>query len=448
MSQPLPYERKHDFTGFSVLNPADPAPGTWFDAEFNAVLLTLTGVLENLVQIQKDDGTLINQSVGFDQLQPDVVLRFQGVLKPRGIWNTPVVYAQGDVVTRRTDLGGTATYVCAVDHTSAIFASDLEAGRWNLLYSTDGIDVRNGSITTPKLADKAVTLDKVGFESLDLDGPIKAGSLTLGGAVVGGNILSVIAEDGNAVFHLARAHIEQGFVGFQLGGGLLGKDWEIGQETNSESIVFRIIGSVDQNIILLRGGAVHFGGSVMAKGWSDQQDGAGVEVLYQPGLGKIVCVDHATEDTKPLNVEAEVIRLVANGVVVGEVTSQGANFTALSVDGEAVTGGGGGGQTGSTRVFSVNTSAISDDVGNSVVFNGVALQTYTIPEAITASMALWSRIRLLNIGNDILNIMTPGVELFWVDAPGHGYRILSPWGQAYIEKVGPSRLVIYGTGIG
>jgi hypothetical protein len=74
MSQiPEPYNRQHPFGAASSNNPSNPIQGTDLDAEFNAVEVALDETQARLAEIQRDDGKLKNQSVGMDQLAPDVV---------------------------------------------------------------------------------------------------------------------------------------------------------------------------------------------------------------------------------------------------------------------------------------------------------------------------------------------------------------------------------------
>jgi hypothetical protein len=51
----------------------------------------------------------------------------QSKLNPRGLWATAQVYAVMDFV----DVGG-VSYICAVAHTSGVFATDYAAGRWQV----------------------------------------------------------------------------------------------------------------------------------------------------------------------------------------------------------------------------------------------------------------------------------------------------------------------------
>lgn len=72
MAQPPVYDRQANFVDFETANPTSPKPGVDLDSEFNAVKTTLDATLANLALIQRDDGELANESVGMDQLKPEV----------------------------------------------------------------------------------------------------------------------------------------------------------------------------------------------------------------------------------------------------------------------------------------------------------------------------------------------------------------------------------------
>src|SRR4051812_16183858 len=125
MSQPTPYSRSFSFTDFAADEPTTPPPGANIDAELDAIQLTAAAILANLVLIQRDDGALKNNSVGFDQLTTALLAMIEAAAgwAPRGIWVTATAYVIGDLTTHST-----GTYVSAAAHTSGVFATDLAAG--------------------------------------------------------------------------------------------------------------------------------------------------------------------------------------------------------------------------------------------------------------------------------------------------------------------------------
>lgn len=138
MSQPPPYNRQASFTNLQALNPAGQPPGNLMDAEYNAIKTTLDAIDANLVLIQKDDGTLANQSVGPEQLSSEFLLGFT----PPRPWATATSYSSSPA---STVLHGTGLYICLVSHTSGNFNTDLGAGRWLLVVDLSTIPILTAS---------------------------------------------------------------------------------------------------------------------------------------------------------------------------------------------------------------------------------------------------------------------------------------------------------------
>lgn len=70
MPQPTEYQPETTFWSFEMTQ--SWFPGHQLDAEFANLDITLTEILANLALIQRDDGALANESVGFDQLTVDL----------------------------------------------------------------------------------------------------------------------------------------------------------------------------------------------------------------------------------------------------------------------------------------------------------------------------------------------------------------------------------------
>lgn len=123
---PPPYTRQTSFTDWEANHPSEPAPGTSLDAEFNAVQVSLTDTQARLAQIQRDDGSLANESVGRDQLDPELSAALTGGFYPRGAWQANTRYKVGDAVNQ----DGTM-WAAVVDHVSGTsFSVDMSAGKW------------------------------------------------------------------------------------------------------------------------------------------------------------------------------------------------------------------------------------------------------------------------------------------------------------------------------
>lgn len=125
MTQPAAYNRVASFATDQAAAPTTPLSGSSFDAEFNAIKTTLDQVLANLTLIQRDDTHLANSSVGRDQLDGTITLGF----------NTPIAWltAHNFVANADTVFANAKFYKCLVSHTSGVFATDLAAGKWELI---------------------------------------------------------------------------------------------------------------------------------------------------------------------------------------------------------------------------------------------------------------------------------------------------------------------------
>lgn len=132
MTQPTPYQRQFNFTGWSSSSPNRPQPGVSLDADFNAAQLTLSQILANLALIQRDDTRLANGSVGVDQLDALALalIGSEGFVV-RGQWAPITVYSRGDIVSLAGDV-----YLVTVAHTSnAAIAVDLASGYLQIVFS-------------------------------------------------------------------------------------------------------------------------------------------------------------------------------------------------------------------------------------------------------------------------------------------------------------------------
>lgn len=123
---PPPYARRFSFTDWSANHPVDPPPGVQLDAEFNAVKATTDQIAARLLQIQNDDGSLGNQTVGRDQIEPDVYQAMTNGFNPRGNWQAGAAYAMADAVSQDGIL-----WVAVKSHTaSGNFSADRQDGDW------------------------------------------------------------------------------------------------------------------------------------------------------------------------------------------------------------------------------------------------------------------------------------------------------------------------------
>lgn len=98
------------------------------DAEFDAIALTTDQLRGNLALIQRDDGKLLDGLVEYWNLSASAKAALLATKwTARGLWGTLTDYAVSDMV----DVSG-SSYVCAIAHTSGVFATDYAAGKWQI----------------------------------------------------------------------------------------------------------------------------------------------------------------------------------------------------------------------------------------------------------------------------------------------------------------------------
>lgn len=121
MAQPLPYNRAFNFSNFQSENPTSPLPANKLDEELSR-LKAVTDQIRSVIRlIQRDDTTLANATVGFDQLKTEIEI---GV-NPPTTWATTKNYIERDTVFHEQKF-----YICLESHISGTFSTDLSAGKW------------------------------------------------------------------------------------------------------------------------------------------------------------------------------------------------------------------------------------------------------------------------------------------------------------------------------
>lgn len=173
MSAPAPYNPAFNFTDFQTANPTTPLPANALDAELFDVKITTDQIIAALAIIQRSDGALFNGIVTADSLST-AVLNLMGGFNPRGNWATTTAYNAKDIVD---ETGG--TYVAVISHTSGVFATDLAAGKWNLIAGSAG------SVTLASLTDvllnSPVANNLLSFNGTDwVNGPLALANIASG----------------------------------------------------------------------------------------------------------------------------------------------------------------------------------------------------------------------------------------------------------------------------
>lgn len=439
--QPPAYSRQYDFASFSATNPSDQQPGVNLDAEFNALKTTLDATLANLALIQRDDGGVKNNSIGLDQLTSDVLVVLGTDFIVRGPWLTTTVYAQGDVVSQGAPA---STYVAAATHTSGIFATDLAAGKWVLLFGSVVASVPDGSVTTPKIADGAVTLAKVGFTTLDLTGTLRGqGGLSGGTAPAGAYPVAGKKDAGDAFTSIARATRAQGKVGLRLDGGTAGAVWEIAQQATSDSLtIYNNLGAVT-SATLYPTGLIDLPACFRVTGSGAPVSGTGVEVFFNAGAAYIQGYDRTGTAYTPLYARGSTVYIVAGGIAVATASATGVDFLEASIGGVAV-----GYRDIPQNIQSGNYTLALTDRGKQIYSANAGATAYTIPLNATVAFPIGSAVMMINNGTTAITV-TPagGVTLNQAGTGNTGARTLSTKGMVTIVKTAADTWFISGAGL-
>lgn len=154
------------------------------DAEFSNLKTSIDSIIARCEAISRDDDELQDGLVTIASLAADVLaLIGDSGFNPLGQWVTSTVYAQSDLVTN-----GTGTYVCAVAHTSGVFATDLAAGKWITLF--DSSVIAASAVTFTPTGDLVAANAQAAIAELDTEKMAKAanGSDIANAATFRGNI--------------------------------------------------------------------------------------------------------------------------------------------------------------------------------------------------------------------------------------------------------------------
>lgn len=437
MPQPTPYTRQANFTDYQASFPSSPLSAVSVDAEFNAAKVTLDGILAALALVQRDDGALKNSVVTLDSLTPEVMLALgAGVIwLPRGAWAPITEYAVSDVVQN-----GTASYVCAAEHTSAAdFATDAAAGYWVQLFDSAGLIPADGSVTAAKLGPGAVTTPAIGFTALDLSGNIRGGGIQAGTAPLGA-LMHAKKATGDVLVKAERTTDDQGRVGFQIIG--VGATWDLGQAASSNALELRLGSAVAATFTAAKG--IDVGGAVRAVTGVVPALGSGVALNYIAGVGYVNAYNYDTSAWLPLKLRGSTVYVTAGGVDVASYTSTGVDFTGTVKRGGVDLGWLDIPQNPQNGAY---TLALTDR-GKHIYSANVSGQTVTIPANATVAFATGSAVVVVNDGSSNITISpASGVTLRLAGSTSTGSRTLAKNGMASLLKVGTDKWFISGAGI-
>jgi hypothetical protein len=429
MTQPTPYSRQYNATAWSQNTPNLPHPGTSLDAEYDAIKVTLDGVLRSILLIQRDDGALRNQSVRMDTLAPDVIVTLGAgtAWRVRGAWATGEVYVTSDVVTE-----GTGTFVCATSHTAgADFDTDKAAGKWVTLYDS-APDTGGGTVDTADIIDGAVTSAKLA-SSLDIAGSFRAQGGVAAGSATPGSLMRARNVAGNVLVEAERANANQGTVGFRaLGAG--GFNWNIAMPANSTDLTFGSDSTVYMRFTAA--GVATIANTVQVLGNSPPGSGSGAEVYFVSNVGYFQSYNRTAGTWLATKVRGSSVFLSASGVDIAEVNGSGVDI--LSGTLKLV----GGLEAGTRRVArrTTTTTLTAADAGGCVAITA----GITVPSGVFAAGDAVSIYN--NSGSGLTITQGSGLTLRLAGTGSSGDRTLAARGLATIWFNSATEAVMSGAG--
>lgn len=141
------------------------------DTELQNISESINDGNANLALIQRDDGKLqdgLIEPYNFSSATKAYVLATKW--NARGLWATATAYAVNDLV----DFGGRA-YVCAVAHTSGVFATDYANGDWQIFAAaSNAAAIIFTPTTTISATDVQAAISEVDSKNRALSNPVTA----------------------------------------------------------------------------------------------------------------------------------------------------------------------------------------------------------------------------------------------------------------------------------
>lgn len=429
MPQPTSYNRSFSFTDDEASNPSGHVPGSSLDAEFDALTVTIKGVLTNLLKLQRDDGALKSQIVTLDSLSPAVMLALgAGVIwNPRGAWAAGTAYIVSDVVEE-----GTGTFVCAVPHVAADFTADRS--KWVLLFDSNGVMPADGSVTSDKIADGAVLESAIGFTALTLTGYIGAAGF-FAGTAPNDSLFHGKANAGDAWVKVERAATDQGFVGFRILDGSTTWDFAAAPGTGEVQIFSggTVLATFDYR------GHVAVPGAVRAVNGPFQTFGVGVALNYLGSIGYLTAYDYDASAWKDLQVRGKTITLTASGVAVIVASSTGVDFPKGLTNNGVSVGYLGIPQNEQDGAYTIQAS----DIGEDVYSENTVAQTITVPV-----LPAGSACTVTNDGTAPITLHGDGTTLRLTGTATTGDRTIGAGGMAFLSwKKDGTRVFVSGPGV-
>lgn len=211
------YSRGTSFTDAQTAAPSAPTSGPALDGEFDRMKVALDSTQQSLALLQRDDGALANQSVGYDQINPEIYTGMQPATK----WASGVNYAANNAVFYETG-GHVFLLRCLEGHLSTIFDNDNAAGRWIELFDY-----------TPPAVSGVISLANGGTGATDA--PAARANLGLGPLATAASVPVDLGGTGASNPATARANL-----GLTIGTEILAFDAKLAAEAALSPIADRL----------------------------------------------------------------------------------------------------------------------------------------------------------------------------------------------------------------
>lgn len=179
----------NNYTAFQAGQGDNSFPGMQVDEDLANLKIAIDALNTWLRAVTRADGEVGNQTIGAEQLKPELVLG----IKPPVAWTPSTPFGAGDTV-----FFGVGYYIATVDHTSSeSFPNDLSAGKWLILidfsvFFDDASALQKGA-NLSDLLDAAASRANLGLPSAFLG--YSGGNFTAGTAKITGLGDPTVAQD-------------------------------------------------------------------------------------------------------------------------------------------------------------------------------------------------------------------------------------------------------------